>query len=805
MGYFPVKVSYKKSAKKNAKTYTKKLYATAKTVNAGARFTSENPATVLVGGTTTTALKVCPTAAKATYTSSDEKIATVDANGVITGVAAGEATITATTNYGKVATVKVSVKKVALKDVKQTKANELVATIAGDTKSLKNADISIKTPDNVVLPVKTLAIDSKDATQVTLTTFTDMKDSKEYSVTLDGVTKTFVATDGKVASIGLDKVTIPVKTETEIKLVAKDSNGVVLKELAYGSSDVNYDFSITTTNGYTKGSKLYLNKVGDTATAKITYKTNKYTTDGKPDGNIGPNEVTITSTEQSAVSSFKVRIGEANKKYSTLKDNDKIAVDETKAVWAYFEIKNADGKEIDNYGDYRLESSDKATLMLVGDTMGTNHKIKLVPAKEGVAYIFVKKDDKIVSSVPVTVVAARKVTTMTADKTGFSVSNTVGAANVVVTLAVKDQYGNDFNYVDGTDGAIDVTCEGAPSGVTKENVTVPAFDSKSGNKVKYVVTGSNYITKGTYTFKFTFKKDGKEVCAQVITVNVEKAGDAGSSVSYKLNILNSNGATQTEEDAVVNADNTSARQLTVSVAELLKGVEAKQVTVGNKIDDNADSAQQSTVKKIYYKVTNQKGDVVFNNEPGSVKTNGAINAGNSTVSDTLTIDVVKTGSAVNHYNKFEKGTYNVTATVVIDPKSANAGDDTKWTKTIIATAFTITDSSNDEITDMKLKDEKVDQVSIQAALASVIQFSYDGKKYGADGDYTADIVSIEGYSNVVGGNGKITADNMSTALTSGKTADITKVTVRVQFLDDNGAVVGTVDQTVNVTFSITAK
>ena len=132
---------------------------------------------------------------------------------------------------------------------------------------------------------------------------------------------------------------------------------------------------------------MYLNKVGDTATAKITYKTNKYTTDGKPDGNIGPNEVTI----------------------------------------------------------------------------GTNHKIKLVPVKEGVAYIFVKKDDKIVSSVPVTVVAARKVTTMTADKTGFSVSNTVGAANVVVTLAVKDQYGNDFNYIDGTDGTIDVTCEGASS------------------------------------------------------------------------------------------------------------------------------------------------------------------------------------------------------------------------------------------------------------------------------------------------------------------------------------------------------
>ena len=755
-------------------------------------------------------MKVCPTTATATYASSDEKVATVDADGKITGVAAGEATITATTNYGKTATAKVTVKKVALKDVKQTKANELVATIAGDTKSLKNADISIKTPDNVVLPVKTLAVDSKDATQVTLTTFTDMKDSKEYSVTLDGVTKTFVATDGKVASIGLDKVTIPVKTETEIKLVAKDSNGVVLKELAYGSSDVNYDFSITTTNGYTKGSKLYLNKVGDTATAKITYKTNKYTTDGKPDGNIGPNEVTITATEQSAVSSFKVRIGEANKKYSTLKDNDKIAVDETRAVWAYFEIKNADGKEIDNYGDYRLESSDKATLMLVGDTMGTNHKIKLVPAKEGVAYIFVKKDDKIVSSVPVTVVAARKVTTMTADKTGFSVSNTVDTAKVVVTLAVKDQYGNDFNYIDGTDGTIDVTCEGAPSGVADADKkafakSIKDTASRSGNKVKYVVAGADY-KKGTYTFKFTFKKDGKEVCAQVITVNVEEAGAAGSSVSYKLNILNSDGAIQTEEDAVVNADRKEGRTLIVNVAELLKGVEKKQVKKDEFIDDS--TTDRSKVMHIYYKVTNQKGDVVYNSDnrnPASVKSNSAINDGSETEMDILTIDVVKstTSGGAIHCTKLDKGTYNVTATVVIDPK--NAGDANKYTETVISTAFTITDSSNDEITDMKLKDEKVDAASIKDALASVIQFSYDGKKYGADGDYAADIVSIEGYSNVVGGNGKITADNMSTDLTSGKTADITKVTVRVQFLDDNGDVVGTVDQTVNVTFSITAK
>ena len=806
MGY-PVKVTYKKSSKKNAKKYTK---------NYSCKVSVKEPSiavkgadVVAVGATEKLTATVKPSTAKATFTSSNADVATVDANGTVTGVKAGDVTITATAKVGTktvTAEQKITVKKYVLQSVKQTKLNEAVATIVGDTKSIKSSDVTIKTPDNVVLPVKSVSVDSKDATQVTLTTFTDMKDSKEYSVTLDGVTKTFVATDAKVASIGLDKVTIPVKTETEIKLIAKDANGIVLKELAFGTSDTNYDFTITTSNGYTKGSKLYLNKVGDTATAEITYKTNKYTTDGKPDGNIGPEKVTITATEQSAVSSFKVRIGEANKKYSSLKDNDKVAVDETKAVYAYFEIKNTDGKEISDYDDYKLESSDKATLMLSGDTMGKNHQIKLIPAKEGTAYIFIKKDNKIVSSVPITVVAARKVATMTADKTGFSLANT-GVTKEVVTLAVKDQYGNDFAFT-SNDGSITVTCEGAPDGVDKTGVTLPT-GNQDGNKVKYTFNGLSYATKdGTYTFKFAFKKDGKEVCAQIVTVNVQKPGDAGSSISYSLNILNSTGAVQTEEDAIVNADNMSERQLTVNVSELLKGIEKKQLKANEYLDEKTEADKtNSQVNAIYYKVTNAKGDVVFNNTPGSVKTNGAINTGNSAnVNDGLTVDVVKKSG--DDFAKFGADTYTVTATIVVIPRyttASGAPDSSKYTKTTISKSFTIKDTSNDKITDMKLKDAKVDATTIQNALASVIQFSYAGDKYGADGDYAADIIAIEGYSNVIGGNGKITKDNMDTTLSSGKTADITKVKVRVAFKDAEGNIKGYVTQEVSVSLSITAK
>ena len=50
-------------------------------------------------------------------------------------------------------------------------------------------------------------------------------------------------------------------------------------------------------SGYVNGSKLYLNKIGDTATAEVTYKTGKYDANGQPEGNVTSGKVTITAVE----------------------------------------------------------------------------------------------------------------------------------------------------------------------------------------------------------------------------------------------------------------------------------------------------------------------------------------------------------------------------------------------------------------------------------------------------------------------------------------------------------------------------
>ena len=312
----PVKVTYKTSTKKSAKTKTKKLTYTLKVAKVGVALSGDS--VVAIGSTTKlTNTKKNSSRAKITYTSSDDSIATVAADGTVTGV---KATITAKLTIGKdtaTATHEVEVKNYVLSTVGQSKLTELTATVTGDTKNLKASDFTVKNETtNVVYPVSKVSVDSKDATKVTLTLFSELNDAANYDVTLDGTTKSFKASDGKVASIALDQATIPYATETEVKLVSKDVNGVVLKELTTtdAASDANYNFTIDTKgNGYTNGSKLYLNKVNDTAEATIEYKTGKYDQNGKAEGNIGPNKVTVTAVDQVAVSGFAVRIDDSGK------------------------------------------------------------------------------------------------------------------------------------------------------------------------------------------------------------------------------------------------------------------------------------------------------------------------------------------------------------------------------------------------------------------------------------------------------------------------------------------------------------
>ena len=687
---------------------------------------------VAVGSTTKLkTTKKASSRAKITYTSSDETIATVSEDGTVKGVKAGKATIKATLKIGKdtaTATQEVEVKKYVLKSV---------------------------------------SVDSKDATKVTFTTFAGLTDGKTYDVTLDGTTKQVVVSDGKVASVNVNKLTVPVATETEIKLVSKDANGVVLDESAYGSQDASkYDFSLTTNNGYVNGSKLYLNKIGDTATAEVTYKSGKYGTDGKPEGNITSGKLTITAVDQTAVNNFNVKVSELTaKKFDKIDANAQLAVDDATVKYAYFQIKDADGNEISNYYDYTVESSDKSVLMLGDTTLDSDKKVVVTPVKAGTAYILIKKDDKIVSSVAITVVAKREVATMDVDKTSATLSNSAALQqDVTVTASFKDQYAKDIKVASSS---LKVTCLSTTAKNVKASDITDSGDgvffdidsATASNKIKvnfYAWDRTVTIPEGTYQYKIAYMKDGKEVCARVVTITIQQPKNPSQGTeSFALDV------NKTEIDNLVDNDhNTPADYvITASVNQMINGVANQTLSRGTELKDNT-----TEVKSITYKLEDKDGKDV------SANTGCDITMGRNT----MTVQTVSF-SAFTAEKNFGAGTYKITATVKTGKKTES--DSTKWVTKTFTTTFTVKDTQ--PTGDMSLEKDSIDRVSDSEALVkAAVKLVYGDHTYGVD-DENMSIVSVEGITNT---GAKLDKDH--TAISSSvKSVTIKKITFTV----DSGA------------------
>ena len=788
---FPVKVTYKTSTKKKAKAKTKKLTYTLKVAKVGVTLSGDS--VVAIGNTTKlTNTKKNSSRAKITYTSSDDSIATVAADGTVTGVKAGKVTITAKITVGKdsaTTTKDVEVKNYVLKAVKQTKANEFESTIVGTTKNIKPSDITMKnTETNVVVPVKAVSVDSKDATKVTLTTFANVTDGKTYEVTLDGTTQTVVATDGKIETVNVNKATIPYATETEIKLVSKDVNGVIIDEVAYGKQDSSkYDFSLSTSNGYVNGSKLYLNKIGDTATAEVTYKTGKYDANGKPEGNITSGKLTITAVDQASVNSYDVKIAKAGKKFDKVVANKQIAVGETSANTAYFQIKDVDNNEISYYTDYTVESSDNSILM-VDDASIADKEAVLTPVKAGTAYLLIKKNNTIVGSVAITVVAEKAVTTMSVDKASVALSTQLAKPGTV-TASFKDQYGADIK---GDADKVSVSCLSTSADKVKtDDVTANASSkyfsvAQNGNNVAVTFNVAN-VTKGSYVYKIAYMKDGKEVCAKTVNVNVQTPADPGKgSVSYALNVNTA------KVDTLVDDNHNKAAgtnyDVTVDVTESIGGVPYATLKPADTIADGKTGADATTVESIVYKVVDKDGKAIFDDV---TKVNNVTNAAIQATNGKLTVNTVSF-SAISAQKNLAKGTYTVTA-VITTKKGTNDP-----VKTTFTTSFVVEDSQPaGEVSRVK---DTVAGGTIKAMAEAAFKYVYEGTSYAAsDADETLTVTNVEGITN---DNKKIDSKNFATETltTKGKKVTVSKIVVEVK-TGDKGYKVN-IEVPVNLTITV---
>ena len=695
-----VKVTYKTSTKKSAKTKTKKLTYTMKVAKASVALSGDS--VVAVGDTAAlTTTKKASSRATITYISSDDTVATVDsATGAVTGVKAGKATITAKLVIGKdtaTATKDVEVKNVILKSAAQKKASQIVATFAGDTSKLDKKDITItNTANNVVYPVKAISV-AADKKTVTIDTFSEMNDAKEYSVKYDGTEVKFTATDGVVADVALDKTTIVKGSAgSVVKAQFLDKNNIVVKEftLSDAKSEGSVDYSFTENKGYTDGDKLVLLNTGDTATAEVTYHTLKYDqTTGAETGKI-TKKITVTAVEDDAtLSDFNYTINDKATLVNwnnEVKTNNKLAYGDT--AYAFIYIKNSNGDDVTS--QYKVESSDNSVLLLAkqdlqssGDFKGSTG-VEVTGVKAGSAYINVlNADGKVIKSLPVVVQDIRKLTTVKCDD--ITVTNTSHVNNVdSAKFEAYDQYGKKTDI-----SSIDTTIVSAPSkdATNTKGKSANAFVTLDGHD-KYKVDATN-LKEGTYSVKIEASTvdsncDKNVKVSRIVNIKVVSVDTTKDAASYKLNV-----STAKTDLAVAYGTSESDildKKVTATVDKYIKGAKVE-----------ADIQNKITIK---------------NPDGTTVSTNGAIKF------------YTTSGSAITLADNIKTGTYKVETTF------NNKGKDVTF-----STTFVVENTQSKAIAKIDKKNQSGS--TAKDILTSVLEYSYEGVKQNLD------IVSVDSKEN----------------------------------------------------------
>ena len=573
-----VKVTAKKAGKSVKKTLTFK--ATVKNPS----LTLKAADVVAVGTTEQITATVKPANTKVTYTSDKTDIATVDEKGLVTGVKAGEVTITA--KAGKTTkTVKMTVKDVILKDVKQTTTTKLVATIAGNTANVKASDIVItNTNSKATYAVKSVSVDKSDKTQVTIETYVAMADGKDYTVALADVTKTFTATDGKITKAAISPASVVVPTPAtnsdgsnanDIVVKFTDASGVEIASVKplEGTTKVPTGFTYVefkvdaTNNGYLSGNTLNLYKVGNVAKVTVIAHTGKYNASAVEEGNVTA-EATITGVDPTAIttSAWNVKLGKKTDNASEFKNikETKLAVKDTD-VYAYIQRATSDGKTA-NAKDYTFESSNNDVMTV--STASTNVKdttaVAVTPYKSGTAYIIVKDAKKnVVTTLAVTIGDERKVTALSLDKNSFVLSSKNGIDNdVTVKATAKDQYGEEVTIASG------LTCKNANSQIDdskKIDITTNTIKVTKPDLAKDGKDSSN-----TYIVEY---KDVKVTFTIVV-----KAYDTTTTTPAAFDLV----LGADKADAIVKADATDNTTISADVIGYDKnGVKVQKVAASN--------------------------------------------------------------------------------------------------------------------------------------------------------------------------------------------------------------------------------
>ena len=737
---FFVKVTGKKSGKAVKKT----LKATVTVKNPSLTLKAANE--VAVGATEQITATVKPANTKVTFTSSDETIAKVDEKGVVTGVKAGDVTITA--KAGKTTkTVTMTVKNVIFKDLAQTTANTFTAVVTGNTKDLKATDFSfVNVATKATVAIKEIAVDKKDATKITITTFANLTDGKAYAVTLDGTTKEITVTDGKVASVAVTPTEIPYATATTIKVVAKDANGVIVAQSDdKGVLPSGYDLTITTKTGYVVNNDLYLTNKGDTAVAKAVKHSYKFDTTGKEIETVESGDVTITAVDPATVSGFALRFSATGTtKFDDAKDGNAMPVNSSKT--AYIKITDANGTEVSNYSSYTVASSDASVLQVSGSLVDSKHdSITLAAIKTGTAYVLVKDaKGNVVASLPIVIQDAAKPATLALDKTTVAISND-GTVNetAVVNATAKDQYSAD--YAIKTDVNVKCTATSAKGKSAKDvNDNKKDYFTVSNGTVTF--KGAN-VVEGTYVYEISFTVDKNTTNSTYVTVEVKKP-DSKASTDYTLvgeDAITS--APVAEASTTITDNNKTTKTVAFNMYELKGGVKNKKLDA-------------SDLANVTYSVKKDGKDVDVNKSAAGDAAGFFL--------ETNVLKAVTLGVDSNVATKLDAGVYTIIATY------EDSSSKTKYTRTATLTVTDKQPALSAKVAKDTVKVSDIDEDSADKLVKAAIKFTYDGKEI-ADSDIS--IKEVKGvYSIKESGAIKNLKDDLSTARKLNEEGNIVTIT-----------------------------
>lgn len=742
------KVTVKVTGKKGKKAVKKTLKATITVKNPTLSVSAAGE--VAVGSTEAIKATVKPAKTKVTYTTSDEKIATVDAKGVVTGVAAGDATITV--KAGKTTkTVNMTVKKAILKSADQTEYNKIEAVIVGDTKDMKAGDIKVtNTATKATVAVKSVSAKKGAENTFVIETFTGMTDAKEYSVEYAGAIATFTATDGTVANVALTKTEVPAGIKTEVKAVTKDAKGVTLGYFDLtnaNSAKGQVTTALTITKGYVQGSDVYLPAVGDTMVAKLTYHTGSFATDGKETGVI-ENTATITAVDPSIVTyNYAVTIGDDSApKWTATSFKAVTSIKVGTSKKAYFRITDENGKEISSYEGYSVETADPTKLVV--DAKGLTKAeegteglpIKGVAA--GDTYILVKKDGKVAFSIPVSVQGKATATSIDLNKTSVTVMTGAASVSESIEAKLKDQYTEDMEIKD-----VSVENLAKPDGAEAPTLTI----SSTSKKATVIVDAADFASAagktGTYTYKITLKDKADKAIVRTFTINVVNKATVQA---YQLNM-------PTEKDTTVKKNSVASDYVVeANIVEMANGAKAGNYTVKNSVADlNKVDAKDTSIEatNVFYTVKDATGKDITaaGKKDGYIDQDGA----------KLTVTTVSS-DGVKFEKKLAAGTYYVTGTFKVRTKKADGTYDSNsdLREVKVSGSFTVKDSQDTAASIEVKKNALENNTTLTDAFTgkTYVKVTYDGveqaldvaKIHGTIAGNTAYVSSVEVYVNVTG-------------------------------------------------------